>query len=332
MSEQILSLYKKYEKYFPIGTCVSPRTLQTHKGLLIEHYNSLTSENHMKFESIHPKKDEYDFSAADELVQFAQKHDKLVRGHTLVWHGQNPSWLFRNDQGDLIDRNTLLKRMEEHINTVVTRYKDTVYCWDVVNEAVEDSGSEILRQRSPWLDIVGPDFLEKAFEYAHAASPDTLLFYNDYNESQPEKRDKIYKLVKGLVDKNIPIHGVGLQAHWSIFGPSLDDIRAAIEKYASLGLQLHITELDVSVFEFDDRRTDLTEPTAEMVDKLTERYDEIFTLFREYSEVVTNVTLWGAADDATWLDGFPVRGRKNWPLLFDVNHDPKPALKKIMEF
>lgn len=331
MSNQIQSLYEKYQSHFPIGTCVSPRTLVTHQDLLIKHYNSLTSENHMKFGLIHPKIDQYDFTEADKLVEFARDHNKLVRGHTLVWHGQNPKWLFYDQAGDHVDRKTLLKRTQEHINTVVSRYKDDIYCWDVVNEAVDDKGSDILRP-SPWVDIVGEDFIEKAFEYAHAVDPKALLFYNDYNESTPAKRDKIYKLVKGLKDKDIPIHGVGLQAHWNIYGPSLDEIREAIEKYASLGVQLHITEMDVSVFEFHDRREDLTAPTEEMLDKLAERYDAMFKLFREYSEVVTNVTLWGPADDATWLDGFPVRNRKNWPLLFDVNHNPKQALERVIQF
>ena len=332
MSNQVQSLFKKYESYFPIGTCVSPRALETHKDLLINHFNSLTSENHMKFGPLHPEPDRYDFAAADQLVAFAKEHNKLVRGHTLVWHNQNAPWLFRDKDGNLVDKDTLLNRMKEHINTVVPRYKDSVYCWDVVNEAVEDTGPEILRQKSLWLEIIGPEFIEKAFEYAHEADPNALLFYNDYNESDPVKRDKIYQLVKGLKEKDIPIHGVGMQAHWNIYGPSLDLIREAIEKYASLGVQIHITEMDISVFEFHDRRTDLTEPTAEMIDKQAERYESIFSLFREYKDVVTNVTLWGAADDVTWLHDFPVRGRKNWPLLFDMNHKPKLALERIMQF
>lgn len=326
------SLYQKYQSYFPIGTCVSPSALKTHEELLINHFNSLTSENHMKFEALQPEQDSYDFTVADQLIAFAKEHNKLVRGHTLVWHNQNPSWLFHDKDGNLVDKDTLLKRMEEHINTVVPRYKDTVYCWDVVNEAVEDTGSEILRQNSMWLKIIGPEFIEKAFEFAHAADPDALLFYNDYNESNPVKRDKIYQLVKNLKEKGAPIHGVGLQAHWNIYDPSMDDIRAAIEKYASLGLQLHITEMDISVFKFDDKRTDLMEPTAEMLEKQAERYESVFALFREYSDVITNVTLWGAADDVAWLHNFPVRGRKNWPLLFDMDHNPKPAFDSIMQF
>ncbi|HOB08383.1 MAG: endo-1,4-beta-xylanase [Limnochordia bacterium] len=332
MSELIQSLYKKYEPFFAVGTCVSPRTLETHKELLVNHFNSLTSENHMKFGPIHPTPDTYDFTQADRMVAFAKEHSKLVRGHTLVWHNQNAPWVFQDEGGGFVGKDVLLKRMEEHINTVVSRYRGAVYCWDVVNEAVADSGPDVLRQKSPWLEIIGPEFIEKAFEYAHAADPDALLFYNDYNESQPDKRDKIYRLVRGLKEKGVPIHGIGLQAHWNIHWPSLDDIREAIEQYASLGLQLHITELDMSMFAFEDRRTDLAEPTAEMLEKQAERYEQVFALFREYAGVITNVTLWGAADDVTWLHNFPVRGRKNWPLLFDMQHKPKPALERIMRF
>lgn len=332
MSMQVQSLYQKYESYFPVGTCVSPRNLETHRELLITHFNSLTAENHMKFGPIHPEPDADNFTFADQLVEFAKQHNKLIRGHALVWHNQNPPWLFIDGDGRPVDRDTLLKRMEEHIHTVVSRYRGSIYCWDVVNEAVADSGPEVLRQRSPWLGIIGPDFIAKAFEFAHAADPEALLFYNDYNAVQPGKRDKIIQLVKGLQDKGISVHGVGIQGHWNLYWPDAGEIREAIEKYAALGVQVHITELDMSVFAFDDRRTDLTEPTSEMIEKQAERYGQVFALFREYADVITNVTLWGAADDTTWLHNFPVRGRINWPLLFDMNHQPKPALERILQF
>jgi endo-1,4-beta-xylanase len=332
MSNGLVSLYKKYEDYFPIGAAVNPQSLKIHRDLLINQFSSLTSENHMKFEALQPEKGVFNFTVADELTAFAKEHNKLVRGHTLVWHNQNPAWLFQDDDGNRVNRDTLLARLKEHAETVMQRYKDTVYCWDVVNEAVEDTGPEVLRQRSPWLEIIGEDFIEQAFIIAHEANPDALLFYNDYNESEPAKRDKIYQLVKGLKEKDVPIHGVGLQAHWNIYGPSIDVIREAIEKYAELGVVLHVTEMDLSMFEFHDRRTDLTEPTEEMLERQAQRYEEIFSLFREYKDVVTNVTLWCAADDMTWLHNFPVRGRTNWPLLFDMKHNPKPAFDRIIKF
>jgi endo-1,4-beta-xylanase len=328
-SAQTPKLHEVFGKQFRIGAAVNPRTLVSQRELLAQHFNSVTAENEMKFERLHPAEDRYTFEEADRLMEFAKANKMAVRGHTLVWHNQTSDWVFDNGSGGVVDRDTLLARMKAHIETVVGRYKGQIYAWDVVNEAVSDNGEEQLRP-SKWLEIIGDDFIAKAFEYAHAADPDALLFYNDYNESVPAKREKIYALVKSLKEKGVPIHGVGLQAHWNLTHPTLDDIRAAIERYASLGLQLHITEMDVSVFAFEDRRTDLTAPTAEMMQLQEERYGDMFQLFREYSDVLTSVTFWGAADDYTWLDGFPVRGRKNWPMLFDTKHQPKGSYYKVI--
>jgi endo-1,4-beta-xylanase len=328
---EVPSLQKIYEEYFTIGAAVNLRTIETQQNLLVKSFNSITAENDMKFELLQPSEGQFAFEKADRYAAFANENGMKMRGHTLVWHNQTPDWVFQNSAGEQIDRDTLLQRMKDHITTVLQRYKGQIYCWDVVNEAVTDEGPEVYRKTN-WLEIIGEDYIEKAFEYAHAADPDALLFYNDYNESNPEKREKIYQLVKSLVDKGVPIHGVGLQAHWNLVNPSIDEIRAAIERYASLGLQLQLTELDVSVFSFDDKRTDLTEPTSEMLEKQAERYDEFFGLLREFSEVITAVTFWGAADDYTWLDDFPVRGRKNWPFLFDNSHKPKDSFWKVIRF
>lgn len=323
-------LHEAFSQQFLIGAAVNPRTLVTQRELLAEHFNSITAENEMKFESLHPAEDRYTFENADRLIAFAKANGMAVRGHTLVWHNQTPNWMFEDHTGGAVNRETLLARMKSHIETVVARYKGCIYAWDVVNEAVSDSGGELLRS-SKWLDIAGEDFIAKAFEYAHAANPEAMLFYNDYNESIPEKREKIYTLVKSLKEKDVPIHGVGLQAHWNLEHPSIDDIRQAIERYASLGVKLHITELDVSVFQHDDRRTDLLAPTKEMLVRQAERYKQFFQLFKEYSECITSVTFWGAADDYTWLDNFPVKGRKNWPFVFNMAHKPKPSYWDILD-
>jgi endo-1,4-beta-xylanase len=323
---EVPSLSKVYEEFFNIGAAVNLRTIESQKDLLRNHFNSITAENEMKFVEIKPAEGQFTFQSADQLAAFANENGIKMRGHTLVWHNQTPDWVFEN-----ADRETLLQRMKEHINTVMNRYKGTVFCWDVVNEAVTDEGTELLRP-TKWLEIIGEDYIERAFEFAHEADPDALLFYNDYNESNPEKREKIYKLVKSLVEKGVPIHGIGLQAHWNLVNPSLEDIRTAIERYASLGLKLHLTELDLSVFNFEDKRTDLTEPTSEMLELQAERYHQVFQLLRQYREHITSVTFWGAADDYTWLSDFPVRGRKNWPFLFDENHQPKQSFWKVVQF
>lgn len=331
MAVEIPSLSKVYQEFFNIGAAVNLRTIETQQDLLAKHFNSITAENDMKFIEIQPAEGQFTFEKADQLAAFAQNNGMKMRGHTLVWHNQTPDWVFQDVNGEQVDRETLLQRMKEHIHAIMERYKGTIFCWDVVNEAVTDEGPELYRP-TKWLDIIGEDYIQKAFEFAHEADPDALLFYNDYNESNPQKREKIYKLVKSLVDKGVPIHGVGLQAHWNLVNPSLEDIRTAIERYASLGLKLHLTELDVSVFNHEDKRTDLTEPTPEMVELQTERYHQVFQLLREYRDSITSVTFWGAADDYSWLSDFPVKGRKNWPFLFDENHEPKDSFWKVVQF
>lgn len=323
-------LKKLYQDAFQIGAAVNPKTIEIQRSLLAYHFNSITAENEMKFISLHPQENVYTFEDADLIAAFAREHNMALRGHTLVWHNQTPDWIFDNGNGGLAERDVLLERLRSHIQTVVGRYKDDIYCWDVVNEVISDDTDENAFLRpSKWLDIAGEDFIAKAFEFAHEADPQALLFYNDYNESHPYKRERIYRLVRSLLDQGVPIHGVGLQAHWNLYDPSLDDIRAAIERYAQLGLQLQLTELDVSVFRFEDRRTDLAHPTQEMLELQAERYESIFRLLHEYRENISAVTFWGAADDYTWLDGFPVRGRKNWPFLFDVAQRPKESYHRV---
>lgn len=326
---EIPKLYEAFQDDFFIGAAVNPYTLRRNSEHIRYHFNSLTAENEMKFESLQPVEGLYTFDEADRLLEFAKANGQQVRGHTLVWHNQTPQWVFEDANGHHVDRKTLLHTMKNHIDTVVGRYKGAIYAWDVVNEAISDKEEELLRP-SKWLAIIGDDFIAKAFEYAHAADPEAELFYNDYNESVPSKREKIYTLVKSLKEQGVPIHGVGLQAHWSLEHPLLDHIREAIERYASLDLKLHITELDISVFHHDDKRTDLKAPTEEMLERQAERYRQIFELFREYRAHITSITFWGAADNYTWLDHFPVKGRKNWPFVFDTKLQPKASFWELM--
>ncbi|RAI98249.1 endo-1,4-beta-xylanase [Paenibacillus pabuli] len=324
-------LKELYKDAFHIGAAVNPKTIESQRSLLAYHFNSLTAENEMKFSSVHPQQERYTFEDADVIASFAREKGMALRGHTLVWHNQTPDWLFENETGGQVERSVLLERLKAHIQTVVGRYKDVIYAWDVVNEVISDDADDenAFLRPSKWLDIAGEDFIAKAFEFAHEADPQALLFYNDYNESDPHKRERIYRLVRSLLDQGVPIHGVGLQAHWNLYDPSLDDMRAAIERYAQLGLQLQLTELDVSVFRSEDRRTDLVQPSQEMLELQAERYESIFRLLHEYKEHISAVTFWGAADDYTWLDNFPVRGRKNWPFLFDELHRPKEAYQRV---
>lgn len=330
MDTAIPSLHEAYAGLFRIGAAVSTDTLRREGPFIAGQYNSLTAENQMKFEEIQPEEGRYAFEAADAIVEFAQRGGMAMRGHTLVWHNQTPDWVFRAADGGDASREEVLRRLEDHAHAVMGRYRGRIGAWDVVNEAVEDEGDGYLRP-TKWLERIGEDYLERAFRIAHEADPDARLFYNDYNETDPVKRVKIHKLVRSLLEAGAPVHGIGMQGHWNLYGPPIDEIKEAIELYASLGVRLHITELDVSAFRFDDRRTDLLRPTPEMEERLTERYEEIFKLFREYRSAIDSVTFWGAADTRTWLDGFPVRGRLNWPLPFDRELRPKPAFWRMLE-
>lgn len=323
-------LKEQFAGKFLVGAAVSEYTIEKDQELLKKHFNSITAENEMKPMHMQPEQGKFTFEVADKMVQFAEDNGMEVRGHTLVWHNQMPSWFFTDENGNDVTRDELLKRMKDHIDAVVTRYKGRIHAWDVVNEAVEDRGEETYRS-SKWIDIIGEDFIDYAFKYAHEADPDALLFYNDYNESHPNKREKIYHLVKGMLDRGIPIHGVGLQAHWNLYDPVHQDIEDAIKRYSELGLQLHVTEMDVSMFEFNDERTDVKEPTKEMLHFQAERYERFFDLFTKYSDNVKSVTFWGISDAYTWLDDFPVRGRKNWPFVLDEKGEPKPAYHRIVK-
>jgi endo-1,4-beta-xylanase len=328
-----LSLAHAYKNYFKIGAAVRVEDLDGNHGeLLKKHFNSITAENAMKFGEIQPIEGKYDFSKTDKMKEFALSNNLKMRGHTFVWHNQNPAWLFEDKNGVQVSKKLLIKRLEEHAKVVANRYKDVIYAWDVVNEAIEDKSGEQYRD-TPWRRILGEDYIKTAFDIVREADNKAELYYNDYNNEQPEKLLKSYGMLMDLLEKGTPIDGVGIQAHWNITDNNLiENLRNAIEMYASLGLKIQVTELDVSMFNFEDRRKDLSDPTSEMLYLQEEMYNNIFKIFREYRDVVNSVTFWGISDKYTWKDGFPVVGRKDWPMIFDVNGNPKASFEKIINF
>ena len=322
-----------YKKYFPVGVSVSPASLNNpaEAALILKQFNSITPENAMKMGAIHPEQNRYNWRGADEIVNFAQDHHLRVRGHNLCWHENTPKWLFYDKDGKLVSKDTLLQRLKDHIYTVVKRYKGKVYAWDVVNEAVSDKSDEFLRN-SLWYQICGEDFIFKAFQYAHEADPNAVLFYNDYNTEQPAKREKVYQLLKKLIDAHIPVGAVGLQAHWSINNPTEKELTETIERFSSLGIKIQITELDMSVYPSQKSLKDSTGYTAAIAEKQSQQYAMVFKVFRKYKDVITGVTFWNISDRSSWLNNFPVKGRKNYPLLFDRNLQPKPAYWQSINF
>jgi endo-1,4-beta-xylanase len=326
-----------YKDFFPIGVAVSPQALKTDEAkLILEQFNSMTPENAMKMGPIHPKENEYFWSHADSIVAFAQRNNLKMRGHTLCWHSQTPKWLFTDANGETVSKEVLFQRLKEHITSVVTRYKGKIYAWDVVNEAISDKPNEFLRN-SEWLKICGEEYIAKAFQYAHEADPNALLFYNDYNEINPVKREKIFKLVKGLKDAGVPIHGVGLQGHWALNEPSYQQLDSTLTRFSELGLKIQITELDISVYPKEhnarERKAEDYDSnfTKEKEAKQVEVYKMCFELFRKHKDAISGVTFWNISDRHSWLDNFPVRGRKDYPLLFDKDLKPKNAYWAVVD-
>lgn len=333
-----MGLKDYFKDYFPIGVAVSPRALVTDEGrLIVSQFNSITAENAMKMGPIHPKENEYNWKGADPIADFAKKNKLKLRGHTLCWHNQTPDWMFKDDKGNQATKELLMQRLKEHITTVVGRYKGTIYAWDVVNEAVSDKKDEYLRP-SLWYQICGEEYIAKAFEWAHEADPGALLFYNDYNEIDPVKREKIIRLIKDLKAKGIPIHGIGLQGHWATNEPTRDQLDQTLKDFSALGIKMHITELDISVYpkEHSARQKTAADTDTSFTDqkekKQMESYKMIFELFRKYKDHISSVTFWNISDRHSWLDNFPVRGRKDYPLLFDKDLKPKKAYWEVVRF
>lgn len=326
-----------YQNYFPMGVAVGIQNLTGDEArLILKEFNSITPENAMKIGPIHPKENEYFWRDADSIVNFAQHHGLKVRGHNLCWHEQTPGWLFKDEAGKLVTKDVLLKRLKDHITTVVNRYKGKIYAWDVVNEAIDDDSTKFLRN-SLWYQVCGDDYIIKAFQYAHEADPEAVLFYNDYNTERPEKRERVYKLLKQLVDAKVPVNAVGLQGHWSIYEPTEKELTEAIEKFSSLGLKVQITELDISVYPWEKNRrvkrvADADSYTSALEQQQTDQYKKVFKIFRDHKNVITGVTFWNISDKNTWLDKYPVEGRKNYPLLFDSHLQPKKAYWEVIKF
>ena len=346
------TLKEAFKKDFLIGAAVNAghftETDAAGADLIKRHFSSITPENDMKWERIHPRSDEgmagYDFRAADKYVEFGEKNGMAIIGHCLVWHSQVPRWVFQDAEGKPIGRDALLQRMRDHIMTVVGRYKGRIHGWDVVNEALNEDGT---LRKSPWFNIIGDDYIAKAFEYAHEADPNAELYYNDYNLEYEAKRNGMIELVKKLKAQGIKITAVGTQSHDKLDMPAAQQHEDTLKALKELGVKAAVTELDVDVLPAVTRQptADVSaraEATAnanpytaglpdEMQAKLAKRYADLFNVFLKYKDVITRVTFWGVTDRLSWLNNFPAGGRTNYPLLFDREGKPKPAFNAVME-
>jgi endo-1,4-beta-xylanase len=328
-ADSLKGLKDYYKNYFLIGVAVGPNNLEGAQAEMIKkHFNSLTAENAMKPGPIHPEENRYAWGNADKIVDFARANGLKVRGHTLCWHNQTATWMFKDSEGNQVTKEVALARLKDHITQVVSRYKGKIYAWDVLNEAVEDSDTTIIYRETMWYKICGEEYIAKVFQWAHEADPDAILVYNDYNTENPSKRDRIYKMLKKLLDEGVPVNAVGLQGHWNINDPTEKNLRDAIDKFSSLGLKIQITELDVSIYA---SRADTVGIgfTPEREQKQMDFYKMAFKVFREKKDVITGVTFWNVSDLHSWRD---MRNMKVYPLLFDENLKPKKAFWEVVKF
>ena len=330
---------------FKIGTCLNARQTGGRSADLVKAvagtFNTATPENELKPGIVQPREGEWNFGPGDRFVEFCEAHSIVPIGHCLVWHSQAADWMFTGPDGKPASRELLLERMRTHIKTVVGRYKGRIKGWDVVNEAIEGDGS---LRKSRWLEIIGPSFIPEAFRAAHEADPDAELYYNDYGMESEKKRETVVRLVRSLRRRDIRIDAVGMQTHHRIDGPDLGEYEKSLVAFAAEGVKVMATEVDVSVLpaawgltaevttrhdyaeKFDPYRAGLPE---EKERELAKRYCDLFAVFMRHRDVVSRVTFWGVCDADSWLNGFPVRGRTDYPLLYDRNLNPKACLRAL---
>lgn len=342
------TLKAAFQGAFLIGAAVNARTYaeqDTQVAALVRtHFNTITPENVLKWEWVHPRPGVYDFAGPDQMVAFAERNHMVVIGHVLVWHNQTPRWVFEDASGNPVGRDTLLARMRDHIHTVVGHFRGRITGWDVVNEAVDEDGG---LRRTPWRTIIGDGYIAKAFQFAHEADPGAELYYNDFSVENAPKRQGAVALVGRLLAAGVPVTGVGLQGHDRMDWPSVPQEDSTIAAFAGLGVKVMITELDVDVLPPATQqqgaditlnvaaRADLNPYTAGLPDSvqqaLARRYADLFSVFLRHAGAVSRVTLWGVTDRDSWKNNWPVRGRTNHPLLFDRQGRPKPAFDAVME-
>jgi len=342
-----MSLKEAFKNDFRIGAALNQSQFEGdapgEAEIVATQFNTISPENVLKWESVHPAPDKFDFADADQYIAFGQKNHMFIIGHNLIWHNQTPAWVFQDADGNPISRKALIARMRKHILTVVGRYKGKIGGWDVVNEALNEDGT--LRD-SPWRQIIGDDYLALAYQYAHEADPGAQLYYNDYSLENLPKRQGAIALIKRLQARGLKIDAVGLQEHDKMDWPTTNQVDETISAFAQLGVKVMITELDVDLLpaatqsqsaevsinvsssrELNPYATGLPDSLQQ---QLAQRYADLFSVFVAHRGQITRVTFWGVTDADSWLNNWPVRGRTSYPLLFDRRCHPKPAFAAVI--
>ena len=313
-------------KYFLMGAAInqwqSDGQVPQADAVLSKHFNCVVAENCMKPEVLAPAEGIFDFRVADKFVNYAQQLGLKVNGHCLVWHSQAPDWWFTNGYAaSPVSKEVLKERLIKHIKTVVGHFKGQVFGWDVVNEAIEDDGSF---RKSKYYNLLGEEFIEIAFRAAHEADPDAELYYNDYSMSGEKKREAVCRLVKNLKAKGLRIDGVGMQSHNGLDYPNLDEYEKSIDAFAACGVKVLITELDINV-------PYTAGLPADKQKELNKRWMDLFKIYYKHRDQIGRVTLWGVCDENSWLNGWPIKGRTNYALLFDRQYQAKPVVNDIIK-
>ena len=347
-SKQPATLKDAFKGKFYIGTALNTGHFMERDTASVrvirENFSAIVPENCMKSGPIHPKEDVFNFEQPDKFVEFGEKYHLFITGHCLIWHSQAPSWFFTDSEGKNVSREVMIERMKKHIYTVVGRYKGKVKGWDVVNEALNEDGT---LRKTKFLEIVGEDYLRLAFQFAREADPAAELYYNDYSLANPAKRNGAVALVKKLKEQGAKVDAIGEQCHIGLTHPDIGEFEKSIEAFASLGVKVMITEMDISVlpspdrrmgadvatnFEYQKKLNPYTQGLPDSVKAAFEkRYLDFFKLFLKHNKAITRVTMWGVNDGQSWKNNFPVRGRTDYPLLFDRENQPKPVVQKIIQ-
>jgi len=311
--------------------------------IILNHFNSIVAENCMKSAIIQPKEGLFNFEMSDKFVEFGQKNNMWIIGHTLIWHSQAPKWFFTDDKGKDVSRKVMIARMKNHITTLVGRYKGKVNGWDVVNEAFEDDGSW---RKTKFYEIIGEDYIKLAFQFANEADPKAELYYNDYSMAQEGRRNAVVKMVQSLQKEGIKIDGIGMQAHLTMDYPTIEDEEKSIVAFGNVGVKVMITEMDLSTIPFPSQNINADVATSFEFKKeydpyanglpdsaalaIHDRYLSFFKLFLKHKNVISRVTMWGVQDGQSWKNNWPIKGRTDFPLLFDRDYKAKPIVESII--
>lgn len=340
------SLARTFADKFLIGAAINTSHANEKNPMAVavikQHFNSIVAENCMKNEVIHPEENRYDFTSADSLVNFGQKYGMSIIGHCLVWHSQCAPWFCIDEKGNPASPEVLKQRLKEHITTVMTRYKGKIKGWDVVNEAIVEDGSY---RKTPFYEILGEEFIPLAFQYAHEADPDAELYLNDYGMNVPGRRDTYVRIIKDLQQRGLRIDAIGMQGHMGMDYPTLEDFETSLLAFANTGIKVMITEWDMSALPTVRQSANITDTIAfrkamnpypnglpdSVSIRWNQRMKDFFHLFLKHADKITRVTAWGVSDGESWKNNFPVKGRTEYPLLFDRNYEPKPFVQELLK-